>query len=347
VTKVADSQNGAEPARSSESGEQILIASTPLDGCSLPSRVLIAPWGEVRSANGTFVIDEEAGRAVLEAFKAHGTELPIDYEHQSLGGVYASPNGQAPAAGWIRKLDVVLPGQAGDGDAGLFAEVAWTAAAREKLAAREYRYLSPVVIVRTRDRRVVALHSAALTNKPAIVGMKPIVNRQGTPGVQEPVAEMGREEALALLRMRVDVPEQAGAEEVLVAAAERIDALRDELARHRAAEKVAAAMRAGKLSGAQRSWAMELAMKDPAGFDAWAASAPPVVMQGRTRAPGEGATGGCDRTAVIAKARAVYRAEPALQLLTSERAWVADALRERNLTCLSDEEAVGCGIAVT
>ena len=138
---------------------------------------MIAPWGQVESANGRFVVDAESARLVLEAFDAQGIDVPIDYEHQSLGGVYASPTGQAPAAGWIRALKAADPTEADEAGAGLFAAVEWTDAAREKLTAREYRYLSPVVLVRKSDRRVVALHSAALTNKPAIVGMKPIVNR--------------------------------------------------------------------------------------------------------------------------------------------------------------------------
>ncbi|MGB9626589.1 MAG: phage protease, partial [Phycisphaerae bacterium] len=147
--------------------------------------------------------------------------MPIDYEHQTLGGGYASPTGQAPAAGWIKRLFVVRPvgiacrgdeategrsdeakGQLGDekdsgtptpsfslggrGGAGLYAEVEWTEPARAQLAARQYRYLSPVAIVRKSDRRLVALHSAALTNKPAIVGMRAIVNRDPGFGARVP-----------------------------------------------------------------------------------------------------------------------------------------------------------------
>ena len=67
----------------------------------MPERVLLVPWGRVHSTNGEFVLDAEAADAVLRAFKQHGTDLVIDYEHQSLGGRYASPSGLAPAAGWV------------------------------------------------------------------------------------------------------------------------------------------------------------------------------------------------------------------------------------------------------
>lgn len=76
-------------------------AATPDEGLRT---VRLTPAGEVQSMNGTFVMDEEAARLIIEAFDAHGTALPIDYEHQTLGGEYASPDGKAPAAGWIEKV---------------------------------------------------------------------------------------------------------------------------------------------------------------------------------------------------------------------------------------------------
>ena len=52
----------------------------------------------------------------------------------------------------------------------------WTDRAKEYLRNREYRYLSPVVLVRKNDGRAVQLLGAALTNLPAIDGMAPVVN---------------------------------------------------------------------------------------------------------------------------------------------------------------------------
>ncbi len=359
-------------------------------------RVLIAPWGQVNSSNGEFLLDEEAGRMVAEAFAAHGTDVPIDYEHQSLGGKYASPSGQAPAAGWIKALRLVTPGEAAGNSAlgtdrqdagptedkevdrqdagptrnlvdltlepGLYAEVEWTESARAKLAAREYRYLSPVVIVRKRDRRVVALHSAALTNKPAIVGMKPIVNSERRENVEEErdagsgsrareedtetrgrgdvareasdrlaLAASEREsagsEAVEVLRLRLGLEEGSDSEAVIVAADQRLSELMQAVAEREAEERVDGAVRAGKLIPAQREWALSLALRDAAGFDEWAATAPVVVSLGRTEPPTSGRAGR-NRTAVVNSAKAAYRAEPSLALLTSESAWVQMALRE-------------------
>lgn len=341
--------------------EQVVVGASAVAAGSAAGRVLIAPWGQVRSSSGDFVLDAEAGRLVVEAFAAHGTDVPVDYEHQSLGGTYASPSGQAPAAGWIKALRVIGP-EDGDGEPGLYAEVEWTQAARAKLDSREYRYLSPVVIVRKRDRRVVALHSAALTNKPAIVGMRPIVNKQESErvrmsvvqacesenvatGEREPVQDAasagtagGDEvivtqpgtkggEALDVLRLRLGLGAESDGETVILAAEQRLADLMESARRREAEERVSAATRAGKLIPVQREWALALALHDAAAFDAWAATAPVVVSLGRTQPP-ETSDAGRGRATVIASARAAYRAEPALAAITDEEAWVRSALRD-------------------
>lgn len=292
----------------------------------LPREVLLVPWGEVNSANGTFVLDEEAAQAVIEAFAAHGTDIPIDYEHQTLGGSYASPSGRAPAAGWVKQLSLKHP--SADGNAGLYATVEWTEPARAQLAAREYRYLSPVAMVRKCDRKVVSLHSAALTNKPAIVGMRPIVNRMA--------------EAVGQLREQLGLDAQADTETVVVAACERVTALTDAARRNAADSHVLAAMEAGKLTESQREWALALAMRDPAEFAAWQAVAPVVVSVGRLDAPTrrdtEDARG--DRERIVAKARAEYRSHPELAELTSEAAFLSLALREAGVVPAARERVV-------
>ena len=63
---------------------------------------------------------------------------------------------------------------------GIFARVEWTKKAKDYLQNREYRYLSPVVMVRKKDHKASQIHSVALTNTPAINGMIPIVNSAKT-----------------------------------------------------------------------------------------------------------------------------------------------------------------------
>lgn len=323
-----------------DGSERTALGSAEL-AASVPSEVLLVPWGVVESANGTFVVDEEAARLVLATFASQRTDLPIDYEHQTLGGEYASPTGQAPAAGWIKRLFVRRAGDGGSAgsgpeapSAGLYAEVEWTEAARRRLAGKEYRYLSPVAIVRKRDRRLVALHSAALTNKPAIMAMRAIVNRSdgaiGRRGDGEASESEGQRMAEAMERLRGQLGLEAGAEgeAVLLAASERLAALTETVRRGEAEAMALAAMRAGKLTEGQREWAIVLAMRDPEAFAAWERSAPVVVQTGRIteeRPYTEDAERG--RAVIAAKARAEFRAHPALAVLTSEEAYIAMAVR--------------------
>ena len=298
-----------------------------------PERVVVVPWGEVESSAGRFVLDEEAGAAAVRAFVEHATDLPIDYEHQTLGGAYASPDGTAPAAGWITRLEAV-PGR------GLVATVNWTDEARRMIAAREYRYLSPVAVIRKSDRKLVALHSAALTNKPAIVGMAAIVNRDPAEGDAPPAGETpldlperisdGPPGALAVaaLRHSLQLGEGADADTVLVAAVKRIEALQSDAAQREAADLVSRAQSAGKLTEAQRGWAQRLALADRGLFDEWLRTAPVLYPPGRTAAPPpekDGEPGGGRGAAE--RARLEYRANRALQDLTTEEAYVADAGR--------------------
>lgn len=87
----------------------------------------------------------------------------IDYEHQTLN---TGKNGQpAPAAGWFKGLEW-REGQ------GLFmAQIDWTERARSMIAGREYRYLSPVFGFDAQTGAVTYIHSVALTNNPALIGL--------------------------------------------------------------------------------------------------------------------------------------------------------------------------------
>jgi len=135
----------------------------------VPTRVMLVPWGDVTCRKGDFIVDEAGAELVLKNFREHGVDMVIDYEHQSLGGEFSSPSGKAPAAGWIRRLEI-SPGF------GIYGEVDWTDEARGMIRAKEYRYLSPVAVLTKTDRRVTKFNSVGLTNTPAIDGVGALVN---------------------------------------------------------------------------------------------------------------------------------------------------------------------------
>lgn len=131
---------------------------------SIDEYVKICPKGFVDSTKGNFLLDEESIRQIENWQKHRGIDIVIDYEHQTLDG------DKAPAAGWIKSLKTESDG--------LYAQIEWTEAAKQHLKNKEYRYFSPVVLVRKSDQRAVRLHSVALTNTPAINKMTPIINSE-------------------------------------------------------------------------------------------------------------------------------------------------------------------------
>lgn len=300
-----------------EHRELVTAVAAPLADSGAPDMLCIVPWGTVRSTNGDFIVDEDAAEAAVKAFKEHACDLPVDYEHQTLGGKYSSPSGQAPAAGWLTDLHAE-PNQ------GLMARVRWTEPARAQITARQYRFLSPVALVRREDRKLLAIHSVALTNKPAIVGMAPIVNRQDAIRIE--VDAQADVEVLAQLREQLSLPASSESADLLVAAAGRIAELEKQKRSDDATKRIEAAGAAGKLSTAQREWAYRLILADVSLFDEWLRTAPVLVQTGRIEPPSKESE--TARTSgVAAGARAEYRANRLLADLTSEEAYIAAAIR--------------------
>ncbi len=148
---------------------EIVAFRSPLHGGSdgAMQTVLLLPWGEVDSANGRFTIDREAAESIIAAFRESRVDLVVDVGHQTLGGRYASPDGFAPAVGWIKNMRV-------EAGVGIHALVEWNKRGAELVGSKAYRYLSPVLY--RSGSRAACIHSVGLVNDPAIRGMPALVN---------------------------------------------------------------------------------------------------------------------------------------------------------------------------
>jgi phage I-like protein len=307
-----------------------------LEMAELPEWLRLLPLGQVNLVDGRppFEVDPESLAELVQAFSGRGTDLVIDYEHQSLKG------GQAPAAGWIKDLEVR--------EDGLWAKVEWTNQAEEYITRREYRYFSPVLRLDPESRRPQELMNVALTNVPAIRGLTPLVAKWGgeallsgeSPRSFDPqtlelmVGEggVGREacsknislakELKARLGLEPEAPESAlwrksveliqelahnlglpgeanasqikGGIEALKAGEERMQPLQAELTALKArlseltaARTVEEAMLAGKISPAQKDWALSYCRRDPESFTTYVEKAPRVVPVGERLNLGE------------------------------------------------------------
>ena len=188
----------------------IVISTMPLKDLvngieeNVPKEIKILPLGLVHSQKGDFRVDDESVELIRQQFKDRKLDLVIDYEHQTLKDI------QAPAGGWIKDIY--------KGDDAVIAKVEWTPRAEEYLKNKEYKYLSPVVMVRKKDRKAMAIHSVALTNTPAINGMFPMVNSIDINNINENEEEIKMD--LKELAVMLGLPETATEDEVKEAISE-------------------------------------------------------------------------------------------------------------------------------
>lgn len=250
-----------------------------------PEWVELLPTGKVRGRDGrVFIVDDPA--AVVAASDVSGAELPIDYEHQADA---PRGNGPVPAAGWVEELAVR--------DGAIWGRVKWTGKAANMIAAREYRYLSPVLL-HDAQGRVRRLLGAGLVHRPNL-NLKALAS-EDLPMTDDtdPPASAAIAEALGL---EPDAPEAD-----LVAAINSLrtpdpakfvplEAVQELIRAHgtstvalnqeRAEARVQAAMDRGYISPAMRDWALSLCTQDPQSFESFLAGAAPVFAQlGETHA---------------------------------------------------------------
>lgn len=151
-----------------------LDALQPVAGQPGASWIQVAKTGKFQSARyGKFEITRQDLSQMKQNFMAvtpkAPTKLPVDYNHGSMAPRNAE---EGKAAGWFQSLELRA-----DGDE-LWALVDWTKPASEKIANREYLYVSPSFAknhVHSDGRKIgTTLLAAALTNHPFLEGMQPI-----------------------------------------------------------------------------------------------------------------------------------------------------------------------------
>lgn len=173
--------------------------------------VQLLPAGEFRARDGrpvgcaAWVTNAEIAARLIADIAALANPIVIDYEHQT---ILSAENGQrAPAAGWF-----TADGMEWREGEGLFAKVEWTEAARLHIEAKEYRFISPVILFDPKTGAVKKIINAALTNNAAIDGMEEVSARLTASLTQQ---ETSMEELLEQLRWFFNLPTLATAEEIL------------------------------------------------------------------------------------------------------------------------------------
>ena len=157
---------------------EMAVAEIP---ARVPQWVMVCRAGRWQGhPNGPEVITLQHLKAALDYFQRHyaaqGTDLVIDYHHESVYAGSSAP--KAPAAGWIHQLELRADG------AELWGRVLWTVEAREAIQKRQFRYLSPYVRFNAPDRITgepvpMVIHSVALTNTPFLTELEALNESAG------------------------------------------------------------------------------------------------------------------------------------------------------------------------
>lgn len=287
----------------------------------LPDEIEVLPLGPFRLADkrGKTPMQVADAAALIQASfdlaPGQGDKaLPIDFDHRSFG-----PQGQTDtrAAGWITGLRV-------DGDR-IMASVEWTTEGEAALRSRSYRFVSPVFRSAS-DGRVMLLEGAGLVNVPALPQLRQLASKEEDPmdpikeiaaalglSADEPDKIVARVKALAktetqlasfadaagesgdgaldriAARLKDSAPDPAKYVPMssFMALQTELASLKTDVGTGKVDAALEAARDAGKLTPDLEDWARNLASKDLAAFEGWAAVAPQRVAIGERQLAGK------------------------------------------------------------
>ena len=283
-----------------------------LEAAILPEWIRLLPLGQVDLVDGRppFEVDHESVAAMVESFNVRGVDLVVDYEHQSLNG------GRAPAAGWIKEMAAKEDGLWARVEWTAQAQEYlhnkeyryFSPVLKLDPDTRKPLVLMHVALTNVPAMKGVAplvakydgddlKHGKKRTGKtPEVEGGIPLElkRRLGlTSEAREDVCWMKTQEFFKNITVTLGLAEDAGSEEVqgsleaLRAGMEQteelkkeIEALKSRLVEEKTSRAVEEALIMGKISPAQKGWALEYCRQDPEQFQAFVAGAPKVVPLG-------------------------------------------------------------------
>jgi len=282
-----------------------VVDASKSDGPEVPWYTVAIPGKWEGHWMGAFSLNAAMFDQMVEYFHSLKNDTVVDYEHGTLG---MGPDGRA--AGWITNLKR-------DGE-NLAAQILWTTPARDAIAKKEYRYMSPTVVFNTRDRKTgeiggASLHSVALTNTPFLDELPEVrLNslREFLGNKQNPEdQEMLTKEQFAALATTLTLPAEIEADALIakisgmqteqVALTAKMTELEKTIQALSTEKKeivrdalIAEAKREGKIVPENEAWAKDLAEKDATLFKAWSATTKPIVPVTTVPVPNTQGAGG-------------------------------------------------------
>jgi len=155
----------------------VLNKSVPLPA-EPPEWIQLCPYGDFPGVctDGTKVVQRLTAENAAALAAAFDQDALIDFEHWS-----SRRDGDTSAAAWMKRLEAR--------EDGLYALMDWSGKGRKAIADKVYRFFSPCFSLREAGEtgglplvEPVAVFGGALTNRPQIKAIRPIVNKETTSG---------------------------------------------------------------------------------------------------------------------------------------------------------------------
>lgn len=167
--------------------QRVLCFELPATGGKAPEWIMLLPAGpEVVGLDGRRWLNGNPAR-VVEAFRARGLDLVLDWEHGSETRSLAGE--RSPAAGWIKDVELR--------DGAVWGRVAWTEQGRADVEGGAYRYISPSFDFSRSTNEIVRLTSVGLVHAPNLPAL-PALNREEPMDIKALCRELGLPETASL-----------------------------------------------------------------------------------------------------------------------------------------------------
>jgi len=129
-------------------------------GDAVPDWIELLPAGEIQTLDARGPYHVADARALMANSFDGRDKLVLDENHAT---DLAAPQGKpAPARGWIVELQ--------EREGAIWGRVEWTGQGREMMADKQYNGVSPAIVHR-KDKSIVAILRASLTNNPNLIGL--------------------------------------------------------------------------------------------------------------------------------------------------------------------------------
>ncbi len=296
----------------------IILKGGEVELTGVPETITVLPLGHVVSSKGEFDVDEGSFQAMKAQIAQRGVDLVVDYEHQTLKGVEAPAAGWVKelrleggnivaVVEWTprgaeylknkeyRYLSPVVNVRKTDNKAmGLHSLALTNTPAIENMTpivnsdnfeggqvSMDMQKLAQLLGLgpdATEEQIMEALQAVLAENKSLKEGKQP--------GDETTVANKA---VCELLGLKAGAPAEDVTAKIMelkggtidgVNVLEELKALKQQNAQRDADEAVTLALKAGKITPAQKDWARSYALTDPKGFGAFVEKAPQVVPMG-------------------------------------------------------------------